>query len=106
MQAVEAQVKGYNARDVDAFLAPYADSVALYTFPNKLLSKGKAAMRQRYTSLFNKMPKLHCEVTSRLVEGNTIIDQERITGVGDKVLTAVAIYQVEGGKISRVYFVH
>ncbi|MDO7884300.1 nuclear transport factor 2 family protein [Hymenobacter cheonanensis] len=68
VRAVEQQVKGYNAHDVNAFLAPYADSIALYSFPDKLLSKGKAAMRQRYASLFSKTPKLHCAVTSRLVE--------------------------------------
>lgn len=105
VRAVEQQVAAYNARDIEAFLAPYADSVMLYTFPHTLISKGREAMRQRYLSLFSRAPRLHCEIVGRLVEGNTIIDQERVTGVGGTALTGVAIYQMEGEKISKVYFV-
>jgi hypothetical protein len=106
VRAVEQQVTAYNARDIEAFLASYSDSVRLYTFPDKLVGRGKQVMRQRYVSLFSKAPKLHCQIIGRLIEGNTIIDQERITGLGSKALTGVAIYQVEDGKISKVYFVN
>src|SRR6185312_11711188 len=37
----QQQLNAYNAHDLDAFLAPYADDVEIYTFPNKLDTKGK-----------------------------------------------------------------
>src|SRR5215831_15791954 len=79
---VEQQVNGYNARNIDSFLAPYADSVEMYDFPNKFLGKGKEGMRRGYTDFFKKTPDLHCEITSRIVQGNTVIDKERVTGMG------------------------
>ena len=102
---VEQQVKAYNTRNIDAFLAPYADSVELYTFPDKLISKGKEAMRRDYLDFFNKTPDLHCEIKSRVIHGNTIIDKESVTGMGSKPFEGVAIYQIEGKKIKKVYFV-
>ena len=46
---VQQQLNAYNARGIDAFLAPYADDVELYQFPDKLIGKGKDAMRKAYT---------------------------------------------------------
>ena len=102
---VEEQLQAYNKRDIEAFLAPYSDSVELYSFPDKLLGKGKESMRKEYGEFFRTTPKLHCEIKNRIIQGNTIVDQEKVTGMGDRVLEAIAIYQIEGGKIRRVYFV-
>ena len=102
---VKQQVEAYNARSVEAFLAPYADSVKIYLFPAKLVSTGKEAMRRTYSQLFSKATKLHCEITGRLVQGNTVIDNEHITGLGGKPMDGIAIYQIEAGKIAKVYFV-
>ena len=63
---VQQQLNGYNARSIDAFLAPYSDDAELYQFPDKLIGKGKDAMRKAYTAVFSSAPDLHCEVTERL----------------------------------------
>lgn len=102
---VEEQLQAYNKRDIEGFLAPYSDSVELFSFPDKLLGKGKEGMRKEYGSFFKSTPNLHCEIKNRVIQGNTIIDQEKVTGMGDRPLEAIAIYQVEGGKIRRVYFI-
>lgn len=102
---VEEQLQAYNKRDIEAFLAPYSDSVELYEFPNTLIGKGKDGMRKEYGSFFRNTPKLHCEIKSRVIQGNTVIDKEHVTGMGDRVVEALAIYQIENGKIRRVYFV-
>jgi hypothetical protein len=102
---VQQQVDAYNARNIEAFLAPYADSVKIYMFPAKLVGTGKAAMRRTYSQLFSKASKLHCEITGRLAQGNTVVDNERITGLGEKPMDGMAIYQIEAGKIAKVYFV-
>lgn len=38
---VQEQVDHYNARDIEAFLKPYAEDAELYMFPNELLAKAK-----------------------------------------------------------------
>jgi hypothetical protein len=102
---VQEQFDAYNARNIDAFLAPYSDSVELYEYPDKLIGKGKAQMRQMYTDLFNKVTNLHCELVNRMVLGNTVIDYESVTGFGPKPVRAIAVYTVEGNKISKVRFI-
>ena len=101
----QRQLNAYNARDIDAFLEPYAEDVELYNMPEKLIGKGKDAMRKTYTGMFARTPVLHCELVNRMVVGNTVIDHERVTFAADKAPTeAVAIYKIENGKIKRVYF--
>ncbi len=100
---VQRQLNAYNARNLEAFLEPYAEDVELYMFPDKLQYKGKEEMRKNYAFL-NTVPDLHCEITERIIQGNTIIDKESVTGFGPKAVSATAIYQVEKNKIKRVYF--
>jgi len=101
---VQRQLNAYNARNLEAFLDTYAEDVELYEFPSKLLSKGKAQMRKDYAFL-NTVTNLHCEIKGRIVQGNTIIDNESVTGFGNNAIKATAIYQVEDNKIKRVYFI-
>lgn len=100
----QQQLNAYNLRNIDAFLEPYAEDVEIYTFPNQLLSKGKAAMRKNYTGMFAEITELHCELVNRIVLGNTVIDQERVTGFGGEPIQAIAIYKIENNKIAKVYF--
>lgn len=102
----QAQLDAYNQRDLEAFLLPYADSVAVYTFPNQLQYRGKAEMRKVYGPMFQNLPDLHCTLINRMVQGNTVIDQESVVfRKGEKPLQAIAIYKVKAGKIAEVYFV-
>lgn len=102
---VQQQLNAYNLRNLDAFLEPYADDVELYSFPNQHDAKGKEAMRKAYAPMFSQLKELHCEVTQRIIQGNTVIDHESVIGFGKDKLKAVAIYVIEKGKISKVYFV-
>lgn len=99
----QEQLNAYNAHDLDAFLAPYADDVEIYQFPDKLQSKGKEQMRKDY-QFITKMPNLYCRLINRIVDGNMVIDHEEIWGAGKKPVYGVAIYVIEKGKISKVYF--
>lgn len=102
---VQRQLNAYNARDLEAFLEPYADDVELYDYnTGKLLGKGKEGMRKDY-AFFKQVPELHCEIKARIVQGNIIIDKESVTGFGGKALEATAIYHIENNKISKVYFI-
>ena len=104
-EIVQEQVEGYNALNIDVFMAPYSDSLEIYEFPNTLLVKGKNNIKERYQRKFESTPNLHCEIVSRIVNGNIVIDQERITGLANgKIMEAIAIYVIEKGKIQKVYF--
>lgn len=101
---VQRQLNAYNARNIDAFMDTYTDDVELYEYPAKLLSKGKDTMRSSYESMFKNIPNLYCEIVNRIVNGNTIIDKEKVrfkTGF----IEAVAIYEVANGKIKKVTFI-
>ncbi|MBN8666367.1 MAG: nuclear transport factor 2 family protein [Chitinophagales bacterium] len=103
---VQAQLDAYNKRDIEAFLKPYSDSVAVYFFPNRLLYKGKETMRKEYADMFTNTPDLHCTLKSRMILGNTIIDEESVIfNKNSPPLHAAAIYKVEKGLIVAVYFV-
>jgi len=102
-QVVQQQLNAYNAHDLEAFLEPYAEDVEIYEFPGKLLSKGKEQMRKDYLFI-TKVPKLYCRLKNRVVQGNMVIDHEEVSGFGPKPVHAVAIYLIEKGKISKVYF--
>lgn len=102
---VERQLKAYNAKNIDAFLEPYADDVELYEFPDKMVSKGKDAMRKDYEGMFKNIANLHCDIVGRIVQGNIIIDKESISGMGKNKFEATAIYHIEKNKIKKVYFI-
>lgn len=104
---VQRQVNAYNARDIDAFLDTYQPDVKLYEQPDKLLTSGTEAMRKGYAKFFENSPQLHVRIVKRMLLGNRVIDEEEVTGVGpdNKTLHAAAIYEVEQGKIARVWFV-
>jgi hypothetical protein len=104
---VQAQFDAYNARDIDAFVATYTKDAQLFEHPAKLLAAGSAQFRERYAPRF-KEPNLHAVIVTRIVMGNTVIDHERVTRTfpeGTGVLDAIAIYEVQGGKIAKAWLI-
>ncbi|WP_218134026.1 nuclear transport factor 2 family protein [Tenacibaculum sp. MAR_2009_124] len=100
----QEQLDAYNNRDIEAFLKPFANDVKIYTFPNTLDYIGKDEMRKRYGTKFKEVTDLNALVTSRVVKGNIVIDEELVTANGHK-FTAVAIYEMNNGKITSVRFI-
>ncbi|MFK7780997.1 nuclear transport factor 2 family protein [Psychroserpens sp.] len=100
---IQRNLDAYNARDIDAFMKDYADDVKLYQYPNTLQTEGKEAMRKSYSDWFSRVKDLRAFVKKRIVFGNKVIDEEQVTANG-QILNAVAIYEVENGKIIKVTF--
>ncbi len=101
----EEQLAAYNNRDIEAFLRPYSDSIKIFDFPDRLISKGKDKMAASYAAMFSATPELHCELLNRMVMGNTVVDQERVSvAAGLPPFFAIAIYKIADGKIQEVYF--
>jgi hypothetical protein len=104
-EVVDAQLRAYNAHDLEAFCATYAhDAVLSKPAVNQELARGMEAIRALYAKLFSNS-KIHCEIKSRIEISNFVIDHERITGRTDGLLEAVAIYEVRDSLIRSVLFV-
>jgi len=103
--AVERQVRAYNERNLEEFLACYAEDVVVEDGDGAILMSGREEMRERYGRLFASSPDLHGEIVTRIRIGSYVVDEERITGRPDGELHAVAIYRLDGdGLIDRVRF--
>lgn len=100
----QRQLNAYNLRNIEAFIEPYDDDVEIYIYPNTFMYKGKNEMRKRYADMFQNTPNLHCELKGRIVQGNVVIDSERVQKNND-IIEATAIYHIENNKIKRVYFI-
>ena len=97
----EEQLIGYNNRDINAFLKPFAKNVKVYRFPNTLSYEGFEKMRENYNSFFKNTPDLHCKILKRIVFKDKVIDHELVTANG-RTFKAVAIYSIKNGKIVSV----
>lgn len=103
---VARQLDGYNARDIEAFMACWAPECEYYAFPNTLLAQGAEAVRTRHLERFQE-PNLFGRLEARVVMGNLVVDRETVTrtfpeGIGE--VEVLAIYEVEGGLIRRAWF--
>jgi len=98
-------VNAYNARDIDAFLATYSPQIKMFDHPDSLLLSGLDVMREAYMPRFENAPDLHCEIINRIVSGNFVIIQGKISGLrDDQVMHGVVIYEVREGLIQQTWF--
>lgn len=103
---VSMQLDAYNARDIDAFMAWWAEDCEYYEFPSRLLARGADAIRQRHIERF-KEPNLHGALIKRIAVGNLVVDQETVTRTfpeGPGEIDVVAIYEVAQGRIAKAWF--
>jgi putative hydrolase of HD superfamily len=106
-QVVQAQLVAYNAHDVEAFAACYADNVIVTDLSGKHpVVKGIAALKTEYAFL-TKVPKaFRVQIVKRIVNGSIVVDHERVLGLpADKgTPESVAVYEVRAGRILNVWF--
>jgi hypothetical protein len=56
--------------------------------------------------MFVNTPELNCQLVSRMVVGNTVIDEEQVLFKKDQPrFHAIAIYKMAHNKIQEVYFI-
>ena len=104
---VQRQLDAYNARDIDAFMAVWADDAQYFEHPSKLLASGAREIRARHISRF-KEPNLFGQLVKRMVVGNKVVDQEIVTRTfpeGTGHIDVIAIYEVKDLKIANAWFI-
>lgn len=103
--AVERQVSAYNAHDVDAFVACYAEAAVLEDPDGKVLMSGRDDIREKYGRRFAEFPDVQAEIVRRIRVGSYVIDEEQVAGGPGGNVHAVAIYRLDDdGLIDRVRF--
>jgi hypothetical protein len=101
---VQIQLEAYNRQDVKAFSATYADNVEIYNFGDaKPYLVGKENLEKSYASFFKTNPTNYASLLGRIVEGNYVIDKEKVTS-DTYTFYGTAIYLVEKNLISKVWF--
>jgi hypothetical protein len=102
---VQRQLEAYNARDLERFVAEYADDVQVFRPPaaEPVLS-GKQAFGEHYAKHRFTLPGLHARVVNRMVNGDVVVDHERVAGITEGEVSVIAVYKVDGGKIQSVWF--
>jgi hypothetical protein len=103
-EVVQRQLEAYNARDLDAFAATYADTIRIFRMPStEPAIVGMAKLREVYRARFSSAG-LHAEIVNRIVIGNKVIDHERVVGIEQNPVEAVAVYEVADDLIQVVWF--
>jgi len=102
---VQRQLDAYNAHDLERFVAEYTDDIQVFRPPaaEPVLS-GKAAFAAHYAKNRFTNASLHADVVNRMVAGDTVVDHERVTGIADTVVDAIAVYRIRDGRICMVWF--
>jgi hypothetical protein len=99
---VDRQVQAYNQRDIDAFVACYADDAVIEDARGRVLIRGRDELRAKYAAFFAASPTLHDEVPTRIELGEYVVDEERISGAPNGEIHAVVVYHVTGDLIDHV----
>ena len=106
-QVVQAQDNAYNAHDLDAFAACYADDITIIDLAGKQPTlHGIPALKKEYGFL-TKVPKaFRVEIVKRIASGPVVVDHERVLGLpADKGKPeSVVVYEVRNGKIANLWF--
>lgn len=104
---IQRQLDAYNAKNVEALVAVYADDAQTFEHPSKLVASGVSELRQRFEARFQE-PNLHAALLKRIVMGHIVIDHELVTRTfpeGAGTLELTMIYEVQNGKISKAWMI-
>jgi hypothetical protein len=102
---VQRQLDAFNARDLEALLAVYAEDAQFFEHPSTLLASGSVELRERFAARFLET-NLRALLLKRIVAGSIVIDHEKVTrtfaeGAGE--LELVMIYEVKDGRIAKAW---
>lgn len=103
---VQRQLDAYNAHDLDAFCACFADDVRTWRMPDAASPalEGQAALRAFYAEQRFAIPSLRAELVARIAFGDKVIDHERIHGLRPEPYDMAAVYRVVDGLIVEAWF--
>lgn len=104
LELVQGQLDAYNAHDLDTFCSYFAEDVSVVDGCTlEVLFTGMKLFREQYKDTFSN-PELHCKLLNRIQQNENIIDHEEVSGIKEELVYAIAVYQIENGRIHQVTF--
>ncbi len=106
-QVIQKQLDAYNAHDIEAFMAMWAEDALYFEHPSKPLAVGADAIRARHAARFQET-NLFARLNQRMVLGNKVVDQETVTRTfpeGTGTIDVIVIYEVLNGKIAKAWYI-
>ncbi|MEP1142331.1 MAG: nuclear transport factor 2 family protein [Henriciella sp.] len=103
LEVVQRRTAAYNAHDIDAFIATYADNVRIYEYPDKFLGAGTERMRAIFGPQFAEDDGTIVVHRQHALE-HTVISDETVTFYGTTEHN-IGIYTVIDGLIAEVRLV-
>ena len=104
VEVVEEQFAAYNARDLERFMACFAENVRAIRLPDMVTTlDGKAAYAAFYARERFSQEGLRAELVNRIAYGNKVIDHELIYGLGPEPWETAIMFVVENGLISTAF---
>ena len=101
----QKQLDAYNAQDLDAYCAFFADDVIVADLNGAVSVQGIAAYRAKYEGVFAQFPQNKAELLNRIAVGSTVVDHEKVVrSPGGDTFEVIAIYTLADGKVARVDF--
>lgn len=102
----QKQLDHYNRVDLEPFCRCFHPEVRVLDLGSgRVACEGMPRFREIYEKLFREKPRRHCELRSQVVLGETVLDEEWVTGMAARPegLHAVVIYGYRDGLIDRVW---
>lgn len=108
IELAQGQLDAYNKRDIEKFCTFFHPEVQVWRLngePVKTCSDMET-FKKMYKDRFDKNPELHCELRSRVVLNDSVLDEEWVTGVAGAEAPShvVAIYGFRDDLIGYVWF--
>lgn len=109
---VQRQLDAYNAHDIGALLATYAEDARHFQHPAALqhtatlMATGHAELRARFAARFAE-PGVHATLLHRTMVGDFVVDRERVARTfpeGRGHIDLLCMYEVRDGKIVDAWF--
>jgi hypothetical protein len=102
---VERQVAAFNAHDVSAFLATYAENAVVVGAAGAASRvEGRAALLKHYEKRLAQ-PNLNAVIEQRMCMGRWVVDYELVSTSETTPEPAIAVYEVAHGLIQKATIV-
>lgn len=99
-QIVQRQVNAFNHHDASVLAGTFATDAIVVNHSGATL-RSRVAILAAYRDVFTKNPQLRAEIVSRQTSGESVVDEERVTGFADgHELQAMVNYRVSAGSIA------
>ncbi|MBY0413137.1 MAG: nuclear transport factor 2 family protein [Bdellovibrionales bacterium] len=106
VELAQGQLDAYNKRDLETFCSFYHPEIQVFKMAENIRTCfGMEEFKKIYFSRFDNSPELHCELRSRVILNDTILDEEWVTGGGPTPSHVVAAYSFKDNLISHVWFI-